>query len=171
MRFFLINNRLHCSNDAIRMLETFYGLYYQAVNKSIPQKTIRCSKAPQWMSSHSIKTENCLQTALKHNYSDEKIKCCTKELKSSLELDKAVYFESRKDCDLKMTYKYLRLINGTANVPRKMSFKNTSLCSNFTICEAFNEFFCISVQNTQQTSECSKRYFFPGIYLSVLRNS
>ena len=76
LRLFFLNLRLTCSNDANRMLETFYGLYYQAVDKYIPKKTIRCSKAPHRMSSHSINAENCLQTALKHNYSDEKVKQC-----------------------------------------------------------------------------------------------
>ena len=46
LRLLFLNNRLHCSNDANRMLETFYGLYYQAVDKYIPKKTIRRSKAP-----------------------------------------------------------------------------------------------------------------------------
>ena len=40
LRLFFLNNRLHCSNDANRILETFYGLYYQAVTKYNPKKTI-----------------------------------------------------------------------------------------------------------------------------------
>ena len=126
LRLFFLNNRLHCSNDANRMLEMFYGLYYQAVDKYIPKKTICRSKDRHWMSSHSIKAEKCLQTALKHNCSDEKVKRCKHNLNDSLELDKAVYFESMKDFDLKMTYTFLRSINGKAKVPRKTSYKNTS---------------------------------------------
>ena len=63
------------------------------------------------MSSHSINAENCLQTELKHNYSDEKVKPCKPGLNDSLELDKAVYFESMKNFDLKTTYTFLRSIN------------------------------------------------------------
>ena len=105
------------------MLETFYGLYYQAVDKYIPKKTICRSKTGHWMSSHSINAENCFHTALKHNYSDEKIKRCKQDLNDSLELEKGVYFESMKDFDLKMIHTFLRSINGTAKVPRKISYK------------------------------------------------
>ena len=59
------------------------------------------------------------------------------EFTDSLELDKAVYFESMKEFDLKMTCKFLRSIKGKAKVPKKMSYKNTSLCSDFAFCEAF----------------------------------
>ena len=58
------------------------------------------------MSSHSINAENRLQTALKHSYSDEKVKRCKQDLNDSLELDKADYFESMKDFHLKMTYNH-----------------------------------------------------------------
>ena len=53
------------------------------------------------MSSHSINAEKRLQTALKHQHSDEKIKRYKRELNNSLDVDKAVYFESMKDLDLK----------------------------------------------------------------------
>ena len=33
LRLLFLNNRLHCSNDANRMLETFYRLYYQYIPK------------------------------------------------------------------------------------------------------------------------------------------
>ena len=65
LRLIFLNNRLHCSNDATRIFETFYGLYYQVVNKHIPKKSIHRSNVSHWMSSLSIKNENCLQTALK----------------------------------------------------------------------------------------------------------
>ena len=93
------------------------------------------------MSSHSVNAVKFLQTALKHDYSDEKIKRCKQDLNDSLELDKAVYFESMKDFDLKMAYKLFRSINGKTKVPRKMSYRTTSLCSDFVICEVFNRFF------------------------------
>ena len=133
LRLFFLNNRLQCSNDANRLLETFYGFCYQAVDKFIPKKTVRRSKAPHWMSSHSVNAVKFLQTALKHDYSDEKIKHCKQDLNDSLELDKAVYFESMKDFDLKMAYKLFRSINGKTKVPRKMSYRITSLCSDFAI--------------------------------------
>ena len=93
------------------------------------------------MSSHSINAKNRFLRALKHNYSDEKTKRCRRVLNDSLELDRAVYFKSMNDFDLKVTYKFLRSINGKAKIPKKMSCKNISLCSDFAIREAFNEFF------------------------------
>ena len=93
------------------------------------------------MSSQSINAKNRFQTALKHNYSDEKTKRCRRVLNDSLELDRAAYFRSMKDFDLKVTYKILRSINGKSKIPKKMSCKNISLYSDFAIREAFNEFF------------------------------
>ena len=60
------------------------------------------------MSVRSKNAENCLQTALKHNDSDEEVKRCRQKMNQPLELDKAVHFESMKDFDLKMTYKFFR---------------------------------------------------------------
>ena len=71
---------------------------------------------------------------MKHNYSDEKVKRCKQEFNDSLEQNQAVYFESIKDFDLKITDKFLKAINGKVKVPKKMSYKNTSLCSDFAIC-------------------------------------
>ena len=79
------------------------------------------SKAPHWMPLHSIKAKNCLQTALKDNSFDENFKRCKQDLNESLELDKAVYFESKKHFDLKTTYTLLRSLNGKAKVPWKIS--------------------------------------------------
>ena len=78
---------------------------------------------------------------MKHKYSDEKVKRCKQEFNDSLELDKAVFFLVKEGFDLKLTYKFLRSINGKAKVPRKMSYKITSLSSGFAICEAFDQFF------------------------------
>ena len=82
------------------MLETFNGLYHQAVNKFFSKKKLRRSKAP--IGFYSITAENRLQTAVIRNYFDEKVKHCKPELDDSLGLDRAVYFESMKDIDLKM---------------------------------------------------------------------
>ena len=70
-----------------------------------------------------------------------------------LELDKAVHFESMKDFDIKMTYKFLRSINEKAKVPEKNSYKKQVYALILT-CEAFNEFFCICVQKRQRIIEC-----------------
>ena len=90
------------------------------------------------MSPHSINAENRLQTALKHNYFDEKAKCCKQELNDFLELDKAVYFESLKDFVIKMTCKFLRSIYGKA---KESVIQITGLCFDFAICAVFKEFF------------------------------
>ena len=118
------------------------------------------------MSSHSINAANPLQTALKHIYSEEKVKGCKQELNDSLKLDKTVYFESMKDFDLKMTHKLLRSINGKAKERKKMSYKITSLCSDFAIFEVFNTFFAYVYKIDNKTLNVSGESIFPGIHLS-----
>ena len=93
------------------------------------------------MSTQSKNAKNCLQTALKHNYSDEEVKRCRHEMNDYLELEKSVYFESMKDFDLKFAYNFLTLINGKAKVTKKNSYKS----------------FCICVQKRQRINERLKR--------------
>ena len=123
------------------------------------KKIIRGSKDPHWMSSDPINAENCLQMALKHNYSDEKVKRCKQELNDSLELDKAIYFESMKGIDLKTTYIFPRSMKGKA-----IEYKNTNLCSDFAICEAFNEFFASVYKIDNEPLSVPNESNFPGIH-------
>ena len=137
---FSLNNRLHCSNNVRRMLETFDCLFYQVINRNNPKISSLESPPLDWMSAHSKNAENCLQTALKHNLSDEEFKRCRQKKNEPLELDKAVHFESMKDFDIKMTYKFLRSIMEKAKVPEKNSYKKQVYALILT-CEAFNEIF------------------------------
>ena len=69
-----------------------------------------------------------------------------------------------KDVSLKMTYIFLGSINGKAKVPKKMSYKNTSLCFDFAICDAFNEFFASVFKIDNEPLNVKSEIIFPGIY-------
>ena len=47
-----------------------------------------------------------------------------------------------------------------------MSYKNTNLCSDFAICEAFNEFFASAYKKDNEPLNVPSENFFPEIYLS-----
>ena len=65
-----------------------------------------------------------------------------------------------------MTYKFLRSINGKAKVPKKMSYKNTSLCSDFESARLLTSFLASVYKIGNEPLNFLSERIFPEIYLS-----
>ena len=105
----------------------------------IPRKTRRRSEAPYYFSSHSIHTENVLNTARQRQKDNTIIVRLEKNLADSLELDKTVFLNSFAGLTLTEVFQNIKSFCRIPDQQTKMKFAGNSISGSLKIANAFNQ--------------------------------